>query len=84
MRDDTAERMRGALPLPAAPLPALFDDEDDGEVEERSGTTSGSSTSCWRPSARRSHDLRRSGQISDEAMRRVLRDLDLEEARLEI
>ena len=30
------------------------------------------------------HELRRSGEISDEVARRVERDLDLEDARLEI
>jgi hypothetical protein len=30
------------------------------------------------------HELRRAGEISDEVARRVERDLDLEDARLEI
>ena len=36
MREDTAERMRGAYRFRANRFAARFDDEDDGALEERS------------------------------------------------
>ena len=36
VREDTAERMRGAYRFRASRFAARFDDEDDGEIEERS------------------------------------------------
>ncbi len=46
--------------------------------------TSGCAARRWRPSAAELLRLRRAGEISEETMRRVERDLDLEDARLEI
>ena len=47
-------------------------------------TSSGCGASCSNAERAAVHELRRSGEISDEVARRVERDLDLEDARLEI
>jgi monovalent cation/hydrogen antiporter len=81
---DSIDRLRGIYRYRRDRFAARFDDEaDDGAIEDRS--------SAWRRmmfaviEAQRDaiEGMRRSGEISDEVMRSVERELDLEERRLD-
>jgi CPA1 family monovalent cation:H+ antiporter len=81
---DSIDRLRGIYRYRRDRFAARFDDEaDDGAIEDRS--------SAWRRmmfaviDAQRDaiEGMRRSGEISDEVMRSVERELDLEERRLD-
>ena len=81
---DSVDRLRGIYRYRQKRFSARFDDDvDDGAIEDRS--------SAWRRmmfaviDAQREaiDDLRRAGEITDEVMRTVERDLDLEERRLD-
>ena len=83
VREDTAERLRGAYGFRVNRFRARFDDDDDGEIEERS--TSYQHVRRELLDAERSAvvSLRRDGYINDDVMNRVQRDIDLEAARLD-
>jgi CPA1 family monovalent cation:H+ antiporter len=83
VREDTAERLRGAYGFRVNRFRARFDDDDDGEIEERS--TSYQRVRRELLDAERSAvvSLRRDGYINDDVMNRVQRDIDLEAARLD-
>ena len=83
-RDDSVDRLRGIYRYRQKRFAARFDDEvDDGAIEDNS--------SAWRrmmftviDAQREAIDgMRRAGEITDEVMRAVERDLDLEERRLD-
>ena len=78
-----AQRVRGGYDFRKARFMSWLDGGDDGSIEARSRASSGCGAML---NAERDavHELRRSGEISDEVARRVERDLDLEDARLEI
>jgi monovalent cation/hydrogen antiporter len=84
VRDDTAERLRGLYRFRQHRFQARFDDEDDGTVEERSADYQRVLHELLEAERQAVVNLRGSGHIGDEAMRRVLRDIDLEEARLDL
>jgi CPA1 family monovalent cation:H+ antiporter len=84
VRQDTAERMRGAYQYRRDRFKARFDDEDDGGFERRSSDYQRLRRELLEAERRELLDLRRRGVINDEVMHRVERDLDLEDARLEI
>ena len=84
VRDDTAERMRGLYRFRASRFAARFDDEDDGEIEERSQNYQRLRRELLDAERRAVVDLRRQGRINDAVMNRVQRDLDLEDARLDV
>jgi CPA1 family monovalent cation:H+ antiporter len=84
VRDDTAERLRGLYRFRQHRFQARFDDEDDGAVEERSADYQRVLHELLEAERQAVVGLRGSGHIGDEAMRRVLRDIDLEEARLDL
>ena len=84
VRDDTAERLRGLYRFRQHRFQARFDDEDDGEAEERSADYQRVLHELLEAERQAVVIMRGSGHISDEAMRRVLRDIDLEEARLDL
>jgi monovalent cation/hydrogen antiporter len=84
VRDDTAERMRGAYAFRKRRFAARFDESDDGAIEERSLSYQRLRRELLGAERQAVFDLRRNGKISDETMRRIERDLDLEDARLEI
>ena len=85
VRADTADRIRGSYGFRrdrfSARLRRRRRRRDRGAL---ASTTSGCGASCSTPSATAVLELRRAGAISDEVVRRVSRDLDLEDARLEI
>jgi monovalent cation/hydrogen antiporter len=83
VRDDTAERLRGLYNFRRGRFVARLDDQDDGNVEERSARYQRLMHELLEAEREAVLDLRRQGAIGDEAMRRVHRDLDLEEARLD-
>ena len=84
VRPDTAERMRGAYRFRASRFAARFDDEDDGEIEERSQSYQRLRRELLDAERNAVLELRRQGRINDTVMNRVQRDLDLEDARLDV
>jgi monovalent cation/hydrogen antiporter len=83
VRPDTAERMRGTYRFRASRFAARFDDEDDGEIEERSQSYQRLRRELLDAERNAVLELRRQGRINDTVMNRVQRDLDLEDARLD-
>jgi monovalent cation/hydrogen antiporter len=84
VREDTAERMRGAYRFRASRFAARFDDEDDGMIEERSQSYQRLRRELLDAERNAIVELRRQGRINDAVMNRVQRDLDLEDARLDV
>jgi CPA1 family monovalent cation:H+ antiporter len=84
VRDDTAERMRGLYAFRKRRFAARFDESDDGAIEERSLSYQRLRRELLSAERQAVFDLRRDGKISDETMRRVERDLDLEDSRLDV
>ncbi len=84
VRDDVAERMRAMLGYRKRRFAARFDGEDDGGFEKRSLNYQRLAREMLEAQRGAVADLRRQGVIDDEVMRRVQRDLDLEDQRLEI
>jgi monovalent cation/hydrogen antiporter len=83
VREDTAERLRGLYDFRRSRFLAQHDDDDDGLIEQRSTDYRRLMRELIEAERQAVRALRRERQISDEVMRRVERDLDLEEARLE-
>jgi CPA1 family monovalent cation:H+ antiporter len=84
VREDTAERIRGGYTFRQSRFEAWLDGGDDGSIEARSLDFQRLRRELLAAERAAVHDLRRAGVISDEVARRVERDLDLEDARLEI
>jgi CPA1 family monovalent cation:H+ antiporter len=84
VREDTADRVRGSYTFRQNRFAAWLDGDDDGSIESRSLDFQRLRRELLAAERGAVHELRRSGQISDEVARRVERDLDLEDARLEI
>ena len=63
---------------------ARLDEEDDGELEERSIAYQRLRREVLEAERGEIIRMRNTGVITDEIMRRIERDLDLEDARLEI
>ena len=84
MREDTAERMRGSYGFRQNRFSAWLDGDDDGAIEERSLDFQRLRRELLAAEREAVVELRRAGEISDEVARRVERDLDLEDARLDI
>ena len=84
VREDTAERVRGGYGFRQSRFAAWLDGEDDGAIETRSLDFQRLRRELLAAERAAVHQLRRAGEISDEVARRVERDLDLEDARLEI
>jgi CPA1 family monovalent cation:H+ antiporter len=84
VNDDTAERLRGAYGFRRRRFAARFDGDDDGAVEQRSQSYQRLRAELLEAERQAVLELRRDGRISDEVMRRLERDLDLEVARLDI
>jgi Na+/H+ antiporter len=81
---DTAERMRGLYGFRQDRFRSRFDPDGDGSVEERSASYQRLRRELLDAERQTVLDLRRQGVIDDAVMRRVTRDLDLEEERLDI
>jgi Na+/H+ antiporter len=84
VRDDTAERMRGAYRFRTSRFQARLDDGDDGAIESRSQDYQRLRRELLDAERQALIDLRRSGTISNDVWLRVGRDLDLEDERLDL
>lgn len=84
VRAETVERMRGIYRFRIRRFEAHLDDEDDGEIERGSQAYQRLRRKVLEAEREEIIRLRNRGAITDEIMRRVERDLDLEDARLEI
>ena len=84
VREDTAERMRGLYNFRQARFRSRVDSEADGSAEERSADYQRLRRELLNAERQAVVDLRRVGRIDDEVMRRVVRDLDLEDLRLDV
>jgi CPA1 family monovalent cation:H+ antiporter len=84
VRDDTAERVRGAYRFRNDRFRARFDDGDDGAIEARSQDFQRLRRELLDAERGAVLELRRTGVISNDVWLRVTRDLDLEDLRLDI
>jgi monovalent cation/hydrogen antiporter len=84
VRDDTAERVRGAYRFRTSRFQARLADGDDGAIESRSQDYQRLRRELLDAERQALIDLRRSGTISNEVWLRVGRDLDLEDERLDL
>ncbi len=82
--DDTAERMRGAYRFRIDRFSARSDPDGDRKIEKRSMKYQRLRRELLDAERHAVIELRNTGEISDEVMRRVERDLDLEVSRLDI
>jgi CPA1 family monovalent cation:H+ antiporter len=83
VREDTADRVRRLYDFRRNRFRARFDGEDDGAIEQRSTDYQRLLRELIEAERVAVRALRRERRISDAVMRRVERDLDLEEERLE-
>ena len=83
VREDTAERLRALYGFRRSRFLAQHDDDDEGLIEQRSTDYQRLLRELIEAERQAVRALRRERRISDDVMRRVERDLDLEEARLE-
>jgi CPA1 family monovalent cation:H+ antiporter len=84
VREDTAERMRGQYRFRQSRFSARFDAEDDGAIEQRSQDYQRLRRELLDAERHAVVELRRQGRINDDIMNLVQRDLDLEDARLDV
>ncbi len=84
MREDTAERVRGAYNFRTNRFRARFDVGDDGSIEMRSQDYQRLRRELLDAERGALVELRRTGVISNDVWIRVARDLDLEDLRLDI
>ena len=82
IREDTAERIRGLYTFRADRFRERLDD-DRSEIEERSQAFQHVRRELLRAEEQAVLELRRNGVISDDVMHQILRDLALEELRLD-
>jgi CPA1 family monovalent cation:H+ antiporter len=84
VREDTAERIRGQYNFRRSRFASRFDSDDDGGIEERSLNYQRLRHELLEAERATIANLRREGVISSDVERRLQRDLDLEDARLEV
>jgi monovalent cation/hydrogen antiporter len=84
VRDETAERLRGLYGFRRNRFASRFDEDSDGAIEEQSQSYQRLRRELLDAERAAIVDLRHQGVISSDVERRVTRDLDLEDARLEI
>jgi CPA1 family monovalent cation:H+ antiporter len=84
VRRDSADRMRGLYEFRIRRFRARFDDSDDGSMDEQSAAYQRLRRMILDTERSEVYRLRREGTIDDSTMHRIERDLDLEDARLEI
>jgi CPA1 family monovalent cation:H+ antiporter len=84
VRDDTAERLRGLYGFRQNRFRERFDPDGDGAIEDRSQAYQRLLRELIDAERRAVEELRRERRIDDQVMRRVIRDLDLEESRLDL
>src|SRR5205823_7580939 len=80
--DDTAERLRGQYRFRIDRFSARMDPDGDGKVEKRSLKYQRLRRELIDAERHAVVELRNAGEISDQVMRRVVHDLDLEVSRL--
>jgi Na+/H+ antiporter len=83
VREDTLERVRAMFNFRRQRFRSRFDPESDGQIESRSLDYQRLLRELLIAERNAVFDLRRQRRIDDLVMRRVIRDLDLEEARLD-
>ena len=83
VRTDTAERMRGLYGFRRNRFAARFDSEDDGAIEEQSLAYQRLRRELLAAERDLVDQLRREGVIAEQVAQRVIRDLDLEDLRLD-
>lgn len=83
VREDTAERLRGSYRFRADRFRSRFDAEADGSIEGRSLDYQRLRRELLAAERNAVLALRRERRIDDAVYRRVVRDLDLEDARLD-
>ena len=81
---DTAERLRGLYGFRRDRFRSRFDAESDGVIETQSLNYQRLRRELLEAERQAIRQLRRDGYIDDDVMRRVTRDLDLDDARLDI
>jgi Na+/H+ antiporter len=84
VRDDTAERMRGLYNFRVNRFSSRFDDGADGAIEEQSQAYQRLRRELLDAEREAITQLGRSGVVSGDVVNRVRRDLDLEDARLDV
>ncbi|HKP18781.1 MAG TPA: Na+/H+ antiporter [Gaiellaceae bacterium] len=84
VREDTAERLRGVYNFRRDRFRSRFDPDGDGSLESRSADYQRLRRELLEAERQAVVALRRSGRIDDDVLRRVFRDLDLEDARLDM
>jgi monovalent cation/hydrogen antiporter len=84
VREDTAERVRGAYNFRTSRFRARLDDGDDGSIESRSQDYQRLRRELLDAERAALVELRRTGVIGNDVWLRVGRDLDLEDQRLDI
>ena len=84
VRDDTAERLRGAYNFRRNRFSSRFDEESDGAIEEQSQAYQRLRRELLDAERAAVTQLGRDGTISGDVANRVRRDLDLEDARLDV
>jgi CPA1 family monovalent cation:H+ antiporter len=84
VRDDTAERLRGLYGFRRNRFASRFDRDDDGAIEEQSLSYQRLRRELLDAERSELVNLRREGVISSDVERRLHRDLDLEDARLDV
>jgi monovalent cation/hydrogen antiporter len=84
IREDTAERLRGAYGFRRQRFEARLDADDDGAIEERSLSYQRLRRELLEAEREAVLALRSAGVINDDVMYRVQRDLDLEDSRLDV
>jgi monovalent cation/hydrogen antiporter len=80
--EDTAERVRGLYRFRIDRYSARIDPDGDGKIEKRSLKYQRLRRELFEAERHAVVELRNTGEISDEVMRRIERDLDLEVSRL--
>ncbi|MGB2874487.1 MAG: cation:proton antiporter, partial [Gaiellaceae bacterium] len=83
VREDTAERLRGQYDFRRRRFLSRLDPDGDTSVEDRSLDFQRLRHELLDAERNAVTELRRAGEIDDDVMRRIVRDLDLEDARLE-
>jgi CPA1 family monovalent cation:H+ antiporter len=84
VREDTAERMRGLYGFRRNRFASRFDDQSDGAIEEQSQAYQRLRRELLDAERAAVTQLGREGVISGDVVNRVRRDLDLEDARLDV
>jgi monovalent cation/hydrogen antiporter len=84
VRPDTADRLRAMMGFRRDRFTARFTPDDDGAIEEQSQAYQRLRRELLDAERAAVLELRRQGRINDDVMYRVTRDLDLEDARLDV